>query len=105
MASSCLCPLQHSHRGLESESRPALYVYVHTVEKEAKLEKQAEKRVEEAAELAAADGIIAESEAIQSAMKTSGKNARVGALIVKASSVSIMTPLLTETTTASVQAC
>jgi hypothetical protein len=48
------------------------------------LEKEAEKRAEEAVELAAADGIVVESEAIESAMMTSGKNAHVGAGSVKA---------------------
>ena len=61
------------------------YTYMSTQwKKKQKLEKEAEKRAEEAAELAAADGIVAESEAIESAMTTSGKNARVGAVSVKA---------------------
>ena len=52
--------------------------------KKQKLEKQAEKRAEDAVELAAADGIVVESEAIESAMMTSGKNTHVGAVSVKA---------------------
>ena len=61
------------------------YMYMSTQwKKKQKFEKEVEKRAEEAAELAAADGIVAESEAIESAMTTSGKNARVGAVSVEA---------------------
>ena len=61
------------------------YTYMLTQwKKKRKLEKEAEKRAEEAVELAAADGIVAESEAIESAMMTSGKNACVGTVSVNA---------------------
>jgi hypothetical protein len=48
-----------------------------------KVEEEAEKKAAEAAEQEAEDGIIAESEAVQSAMTTSAKNARAASVSVK----------------------
>jgi hypothetical protein len=56
-----------------------------------KAEEEAEKKAAEAAEQEAEDGIIAESEAVQSAMTTSAKNARAASVSVKLTKVFALT--------------
>ena len=56
-----------------------------------KVEEEAEKKAAEAAEQEAEDGIIAESEAVQSTMTTAAKNARVASVSVKLTKVLILT--------------